>query len=67
MGQSNPEVIPVGGNEHLRLVAQAAEGDGMDDPVPIALKSVSRTAGAAIVLHEGPAARSGRVRGKVFA
>ena len=51
-------MVAVGGDEHLRLVAQAAEGDRMDDPVAVALEGVARPARAAIVLPEGPAARS---------
>ena len=38
MGQPDPEMVAVGRDEHLRLVAQAAEGDRMDDPVAVALE-----------------------------
>ena len=42
MGQADPEMVAVGRDEHLRLVAQAAEGDRMDDPVAVALEDVAR-------------------------
>jgi hypothetical protein len=35
-------MIAIGRNEHLRFIAEAAERDGMDDPIPIALKSIAR-------------------------
>ena len=57
MGQPYPEMVAVGCNEHLRLVPQAAEGDGVDDAVAVALEQVARTAGRPILLGEGPAAR----------
>ena len=65
MGQPNTEMVAVGGDEHLGFVAQAAEGDRVDDPVPIALEGVARTARAVDALGEGPAARSVRLRGEV--
>lgn len=34
-------MVAIGRDEHLRLVAEAAEGDGMDDPVPVALENVA--------------------------
>ena len=51
-------MVAVGRDEHLRLVAQAAEGDRMDDAVAVALEGVALPARAAVVLPEGPAARS---------
>ena len=57
MGQANAEMIAVGRDEHLRLVAEAAEGDRMDDAVPVALEDIARPARTAIILDEGPAAR----------
>jgi hypothetical protein len=57
-------MIAVGGDEHLGLVAKAAEGDRMDNPVAIALEYVTWTARPAIGFREGPAAGSVRVRGK---
>ena len=38
-------------------VPQAAESDGVDDPVAVALEQVARTAGRPILFCEGPAAR----------
>ena len=55
MGQANPEMIAVGGDEYLRLVAQAAEGDRMDDPVAVALEE--RRAGP-----RGPRSSSAKAR-----
>src|SRR3546814_12307492 len=40
--EAHAEVIAVGCDEHLRLVPQTAEGDGMDDAVAVALKGVAR-------------------------
>ena len=42
VGQPDPEMVAVGRDEHLRLVAQAAEGDRMDDAVAVALEDVAR-------------------------
>ena len=44
VGQADAEMVAVGGDEHLGLVAQAAEGDRMDDPVAVALEDVARAA-----------------------
>jgi hypothetical protein len=60
--QSDPEVVAVGRDEHLRLVAQAAEGDGMDDPVAVALESVARPARTTVRLGMQAAARTRRLR-----
>ena len=37
-------MIAVGGDEHLGLVAQSAEGDRVDDPVAVALEDVTGAA-----------------------
>ena len=66
VSQANPEMIAVGGDEHLGLVAQAAEGDRVDDPVPIALEGIARAARPVGALGVGPAARSHWLRGKVI-
>ena len=42
VGEPDPEMIAVGRDEDLGLVAQAAERDRMDDPVAIALEGVAR-------------------------
>ena len=44
MGEALAEMIAFMGDEHLRLVLQAPEGSGMDDPVPVALIGRSRRA-----------------------
>jgi hypothetical protein len=44
VGQPDPEMVAVGRDEHLGLVAQAAERDRMDDPVAVALEGVARPA-----------------------
>jgi hypothetical protein len=46
VGQAHPVMVAVGGDKYLRLVAQAAEGDRVDDPVAVALEDVARAARA---------------------
>jgi hypothetical protein len=58
MSQPNPEMVAVRRNEHLRLVAQPAEGDRVDDPVPIALEGIALAARPPVILPKNPAARS---------
>jgi hypothetical protein len=48
--QPDAKVITVGGNEDLRLVAKAPEGDRMDDAVAIALEDVAGAAWARLRL-----------------
>jgi hypothetical protein len=48
VGQPHPVMIAVGRDEHLRLVTEAPERDGMDDPVAVALENVAGAAWAAI-------------------
>jgi hypothetical protein len=55
--EADAEMIAVGGDEHLRLVPQAAEGDRMNDPVAIALEDVARAARAGVRLRVKAAAR----------
>ena len=50
VGQADPVMVAVGRDEHLRLVAKAAEGDRVDDPVAVALEDVARAARARILL-----------------
>ena len=57
VGQADPEMVAVGGDEYLGLVAKAAEGNRMDDPVAVALESVAWAAGAGIGFRMNPAAR----------
>ena len=42
VGQADPEMVAVGRDEDLGLVAQAPERDRMDDPVAVALEGVAR-------------------------
>ncbi len=44
VGQSDAVMIAVGSDEYLRLVAQPAEGDRMDDAVAVALECIARPA-----------------------
>ena len=63
MGEADPKVIAVGRDEHLRLVAEAAERDGVDDAVAVALENIARSPGTAIGFRKGPAARLAWLRG----
>jgi hypothetical protein len=56
MGQADAEMVAVGGDEDLRLVAQAAESDRMDDAVAVALENVARAPRATVGFRMGPAA-----------
>jgi hypothetical protein len=44
MSEPDAEMITIRGDEHLRLVAQAAKGDRMYDAVAIALECCARAA-----------------------
>jgi hypothetical protein len=48
MRQADAVMVAVGGDEDLRLVAQAAEGDRVDDAVAVALEDVPRAARAGV-------------------
>ena len=56
--QPDAVMVAVGRDEHLGLVAQAAEGDRMDDPVAVALEDVAGAARAAIAFVMPAAARA---------
>src|SRR3546814_15902918 len=58
-------MVAVGRDEHLRLVAQAAEGDRMDDAVAFALKIVARAAHDAAGFGMAAAAAVFRAAGAV--
>jgi hypothetical protein len=58
MGQPNPEMVPVGSNEHLGFMAQPAERDRVDDPIAIALKCIPLAARPPVTFLKNPAARS---------
>ena len=72
VGQADAEMVAVGGDEHLRLVAQAAEGDRMDDAVAVALEGVALPARAAVDPPRRPCraivkgARQGRAEGVIW-
>jgi hypothetical protein len=62
VGEADPEMVAVGRDEDLGLVAQAAERDRVDDPVAVALEGVARAAAlAAGMLGVEPPARARRV------
>src|SRR3546814_17232780 len=61
MREAHAEVIAVGRDEHLRLVPQTAEGDGMDDAVAVALKGVARPPHAPVRLVMQSPPRPGRI------
>ena len=54
--QAHPEMIAVRRDEHLRLVAQPAKRDRVDDPVAVALENIARTGDAGIGFRMVPAA-----------
>ena len=62
VGQANTEMVAVGRDEHLRLMAQAAERDRVDDAVAVALKCIARTAGPSVALRVETTARLRRLR-----
>jgi hypothetical protein len=64
VSQPNPIVVAVRSDEHLRFVAESAEGDGMNDPVAVALEDVARASWRPIGFRMGPAAGFVGIRGK---
>ena len=63
VGKAHAIVVAIGGDEHLRLVAQAAEGDGMDDAVAVALIDAAGPARDGPFQCELAPARLGRITG----
>ena len=57
VGEPDSVVIAIGRDEHLRLVAQSTEGDGVNDPVAVALKDVARSTRAGCKFGMKPPAR----------
>ena len=57
VGQPGAVVVALGGDEHLRLVLEPAEGLGVDDPVAVAHE---RRAVGRVGLWPGPERRVGR-------
>ena len=66
VGQPHAIMVAVGSDEHLGLLAQAAETDRMDDPVAVALENVTRAARTRVRFGMKAAARLGRLRGDRF-
>ena len=50
MSEPHPKVIPIWRHKHLRFVPQSAEGNRMNDPVPVPLEGAARATRAAIWL-----------------
>jgi len=44
-------MVAVGRDEHLRLMPEAPECDGVDDPVAIALEDVARASGTGVAFR----------------
>jgi hypothetical protein len=59
MRQPHAEMIAIGRQEYLRLVAQTAKADRMDDPVAVALEGVPWAAHPLLFLMEAAAAGIG--------
>ena len=55
--QADPVVVAVRRDEHLSFMAEAAEGDRVDQAVPVALENIARAARARIAFRVKPAAR----------
>ena len=58
VGETNAKVISIGSDEHLGLVAKAAESHGMNDPVAVTLIDVARTPRSRALFGMKAAARS---------
>jgi hypothetical protein len=63
VGEADSEMIAVGGDEDLGLVAEAPERDRVDDPVAVALEGVARAAPAPFGLAVQPPPRPGGIAG----
>ena len=61
VGQANAVMVAVGRDEHLSLVAEAAEADRVDQPVAVALENVARPARTRIAFGMEAAARIGGI------
>jgi hypothetical protein len=61
VSEANPKMIPVGRDEHLRLVTKPSEGDGVDDAITIALERIPRPARLAVRHLIPPTPGYGRV------
>ena len=63
VGEADPEMVAVGRDEDLGLVPEAAERDGMDDPVAVALEGVAGPPLARVRLARAAARATARVAG----
>ena len=63
MGQPDAKVIAIGRHEDLRLVAQPAEADRVDDPVTVTLECVTRAADGPVLFLVKPTFAPRWVRG----
>ena len=61
MGQTGTVMVTIGRDEDLRLALQPAEGNRMDDAVPVTLEFAPRATRPFAVLIEFTATRSGRI------
>jgi hypothetical protein len=55
--EPDPEMVVVRSHEDLRFVPQPTEGDGVDDPIAIPLKNISRAPRPVVALQMKAAAR----------
>jgi hypothetical protein len=62
VGQPDPEMIPVRGNEYLRLVAKPPKRNRMDNSVAVALEGIARGANSVIADRIKPAPGPRRIR-----
>ncbi len=67
VSQPDTEMVAVGGDEYLRLVAQAAKGDRVDDAVAVALEDIARAARSGVGFRVEAATRLGRKRRNAWA
>ena len=64
VGESDPEMVAVGGDEDLGLVAEPPERDRMDDAVAVALEGVARPSPAPFGLAVKPPPRAPGLAGQ---
>jgi len=64
VGQADTVMIAIRRDEHLRLVAEAAKGNRMDNPVAVALENVARAARFPTRFGVEPSAAGFRIAGK---
>ena len=64
VGQPDAVMIAIRGDKDLGLVAQAAKGDRMDDPITVTLEFAARTTGQCAFECKLATARPRRIRGE---